>query len=255
MFFVLSKTLSYLAMPLVIISILLLVSIFIKSSRWKKILFRLALLLLLFFSNEFICNEVVLLWEVAPTPFNQITKKYEYGILLTGVTKSETELTDRVFLNRGADRITHTLQLYRMGIIKKILISGGNGNLKKVKKQEADNVADVLRLMGVPDSVLIIENVSRNTHESAMEINKRFQGQVNPSECLLITSAFHIRRSAACFVHEGWPVDTFSTDLSSHPRKFTFDVLLVPKTEAMGNWQLLIKEWIGMLAYKLAGYI
>lgn len=255
MFFVLSKTLSYLAMPLVIICILLLVSLFIKSARWKKISFRVALISLLFFSNEFICNEVVLWWEVPPTSFNQITKKYEYGILLSGVTKSETELTDRVFLNRGADRITHTLQLYRMGIIKKILISGGNGNLKKVKKHEADNIADVLRLMGAPDSVLVIENISRNTHESAMEINKRFQGQVKPSECLLITSAFHIRRSAACFAHEGWPVDTFSTDLSSHPRKFTFDVLFVPKTEAMGNWQLLIKEWVGMVAYKLAGYI
>lgn len=255
MFFVLSKTLSYLAMPLVIICILLLASLLIKSTRSKKNLLLIAIFSLLFFSNDFICNEVVLWWEVPPTPFHQITKKYEYGILLTGITKSETELKDRVFLSRGADRITHTWQLFQSGIIKKILISGGNGNLKKVKKQEADNVADVLRLMGAPDSVLIIENVSRNTHESAMEIANRFKGQIKPSECLLITSAFHIRRSEACFVHEGWLVDTFSTDLSSHPRKFTFDVLFIPKTEALINWQLLIKEWIGMIAYKLAGYI
>jgi uncharacterized SAM-binding protein YcdF (DUF218 family) len=255
MFFFLSKTLSYLTTPLVIVAGLLIVSLFIQSTHWKKNLKRLAICLLLFFSNDFLCNEIVLLWEVSPIAFDQIKKKYEYGILLTGVTKSETPLTDRVFLNRGADRITHTLQLYRMGIIKKILISGGNGNLEKVKKQEADNVADVLLLMGVPDSVITIENVSRNTHESAVEINKRFKGQVKPSDCLLITSAFHIRRSYACFAHEGWPVDTFSTDLSSHPRKFTFDTLFIPKTEAMGNWQLLIKEWIGLLAYKIAGYI
>ena len=255
MFFVLSKTLNYLTMPLVIICILLLLSFLLKSKIWKARLFKIALGLLWFFTNDFIANEVVRAWEIPATPFANIKKKYEYGIVLTGVGKSEMEPADRVYLGRGADRVTHTLQLYKLGIIKKILIAGGNGKLTKVQKQEADVLADVFKLIGAPDSVLVIENNSRNTHETAVEFNKRFKGTIKPEQCILVTSSFHMRRSIACFIHEGWTMDTFSTDFLSHNRKFSFDTLFIPKEEALGNWQIIIREWVGMVAYKLAGYI
>ncbi len=211
--------------------------------------------MLFFFTNEFINNEVVRWWEIPATPIASIQKKYEYGILLTGVTRSEMEPDDRIYLGRGGDRVTQTLQLYRLGIIKKILVSGGNGKLKEVKKQEADVLSDLLVIMGVSPLDILIENKSRNTYESALEVNKLFRNQIKPEECLFITSAFHMRRSQACFAKQGWTIDGFSTDFISHKRKFTPDVLLIPKEEAMGNWQILIKEWTGIVAYKLVGYI
>jgi uncharacterized SAM-binding protein YcdF (DUF218 family) len=256
MFFFLSKTLSYITMPLVIISILLLLSVFLKkTSKWKSRCFKIALGLLFFLSNDFIANEIVRWWEVPATPFASIQKKYECGILLTGVTKSEMEPSDRVYFSRGADRVTHTLQLYKLGIIKKILVSGGNGKLVKIEKQEADQIVEVLILMGVPESDIFVENKSRNTHESALEIDRLFRNQIKPENCILITSAFHMRRSKACFVKQGWNVDMFSTDFISHKRRFTPDALLIPKEEALGDWHILVREWTGMVAYKLAGYI
>jgi uncharacterized SAM-binding protein YcdF (DUF218 family) len=256
MFFFLSKTLSYITMPLVIICLLLLLSIFLKkSNKWKNQCFKIGVALLFFFTNDFITNEVVRWWEIPATPFASIQKKYEYGILLTGVAKSEIEPDDRVYLGRGADRITHTLQLYKLGIIKKIVVSGGNGKLKEVKRQEADVLADVLLMMGVPQADILIENKSRNTHESAMEVNKLFRDTIKPEDCILITSAFHIRRARACFAKQGWDMDVFSTDFISHPRKFMPDALFIPKEEALGNWHILVKEWMGMVAYKVAGYI
>jgi hypothetical protein len=30
--------------------------------------------------------------------------------------------------------------------------------------------------------------------------------------------------------------------------------VVFPRVEAIGNWQTLIKEWVGMISYKLAGY-
>ncbi len=125
MFFTLSKTLGYLTQPIVIVCLFLVASVFIKSPIWKKWFFRAGLGLLLFFSNDFIANETMALWEIKPTPFASITKQYEYGILLTGVTKSQMEPKDRVYFQRGADRVTHSMQLYKLGIIKKILVSGG----------------------------------------------------------------------------------------------------------------------------------
>jgi hypothetical protein len=64
-----------------------------------------------------------------------------------------------------------------------------------------------------------------------------------------------MRRSRACFAKAGFALDTFTTDFISQPRKFTIDVLLIPQVEALVNWQTFIHEWMGMAAYKLAGYI
>jgi len=255
MFFFLSKILAYLIMPLLIICGFLVASALVKTPSRKKRLFYIGLSLLLFASNDFIVNEVVLLWEVPITPMQDIKKIYTWGIVLTGVTKFDSGPRDRVFFNRGADRVTHAVQLYKMGKIKKILVTGGSGRLDTPERKEADEVAEALLLMGVPAEDIVKEAISRNTHESAVEVKKILQGNATPAECLLITSAYHMRRSRACYAKVGWSMDGFSVDFISHRRRFSVDALLFPKVEAISNWQTLLKEWAGMITYKLAGYI
>jgi uncharacterized SAM-binding protein YcdF (DUF218 family) len=74
-------------------------------------------------------------------------------------------------------------------------------------------------------------------------------------EFVLITSAFHMRRSVACFRKESFAVVPFSTDFYSHPRYFTPDSLIIPQTGAINNWQKIFKEWVGIVMYWLAGHI
>jgi uncharacterized SAM-binding protein YcdF (DUF218 family) len=255
MFFILSKTINFLAMPLVLVCLLWIGARFIRNPKWKKRLAITGLSLLLLTSNDFITNEVVLLWEPAATPFTQLTKKYKLGILLTGVTKGNMQPDDRVYFQRGADRVTHTLQLYKLGIIEKILVSGGSGSLTQRSRQEADEIADALKLMGVPESDIVIENQTRNTHESAVAVKAMLQGHYQPAECLLITSAYHMPRSIACYKKAGWACDTFTCDFLSHERKFTPDALLVPRADSVTIWTILMREWAGMVAYKISGYI
>jgi uncharacterized SAM-binding protein YcdF (DUF218 family) len=210
MFFFLSKTINFLAMPLVLVCLLWIASRFIRNTKWKKRLAVTGLSLLLLISNDFITNEVALLWEPAATPYNQMTKKYKLGILLTGVTRGNMQPDDRVYFQRGADRVTHTLQLYKLGIIEKILVSGGSGSLTERNRQEADEIADALKLMGVPENDLLIENQTRNTHESAVAVKAMLENSYKLSDCLLITSAYHMPRSIACYKKAGWPCDTGS---------------------------------------------
>src|SRR5258706_1221207 len=254
MFFILSKTINFLTMPLVIICVLLLLSVFLRPVRWKYQLLSVGLALLLFCSNDFILNEFMRAWEIPPTPFAEIRKHYRWGILLSGVTKSEMEPKDRIYFSQGADRVTHTFQLYKDGFIQKILVTGGSGSLDK-EQREADEIASVLRMMGTKPEDIVTENNSRNTHESAVEVKSLLTGQTRPEECLLITSAFHMRRSSACFRRVGWTMDTFSTNFLSHKRKFAIDVLLIPKPDALVGWHILTKEWVGYVAYSIAGYI
>jgi len=255
MFFFLSKTLNYLMMPLVIISLFLLASAIIRSKKWKRLCFVTGLSLLLFFSNEFIANEIMRLWEVPATPFTDIKKDYQWGILLSGVAKAGLEPNDRVYFQRGADRVTHTVQLYKLGLIKKVLVSGGSGRLLDIGEREANDLSDAMVLMGVNPDDIVVESESRNTHESAEAVKKLLEGSARPEECLLITSGYHIRRSLGCFKKVGWQLDPFSTDFLTHPRIFTFDVLFIPKIEALTIWHHLIKETIGYLSYVVAGFI
>jgi uncharacterized SAM-binding protein YcdF (DUF218 family) len=255
MFFFLSKTLNYLTMPLVIIVLCFLLSAFLKKNNWKKWTFRIGLSLLLFCTNEFIANEVMTWWELPPTPFNEIDKTYDWGILLTGVAKSNVQPNDRVHFSRGADRVTHTVQLYKLGLIKKILVSGGNGKLQDIEEQEANELARAIVMMAVPAEDIITEVKSRNTHESAVEVKKILNDTIRAEQCILITSAYHMRRSKACFSKVGLQLDTFSADIQSHERLFTFDVLFIPKLDALILWHIIVKEWTGMIAYKIAGYV
>jgi len=255
MFFFLSKTLGYLVRPLVLVVLFLVAGLVTRKPRRKRLLLRIGFILLFFFSNEFIANEVMNAWEIKAVPFEALGRKYTYGILLCGAAKSEVGPPDRVYIGSAADRINHTLQLYKLGIIEKIIISGGSGRLIDIGTREADELESLLKLMGVPPGDIQVENQSRNTHESAVEVAKLLQPQTRPSDCLLITSASHMRRSLACFGRAGWPCTPFSTDFKGHVRKFSVDVLIIPNLDAFVWWQTLLKEWTGYFAYWMVGYI
>lgn len=241
-------------MPLVLVSILLLLSALLRNNRWKKRLFWVGLSSLFFFTNDFIANEVMLLWEIPPTPYASITKTYEYGILLTGVTRNDLQPDDRVYFSSGSDRLIQTVNLYKRGVIKSVLISGGTGRLLTEGRREADGLYETMKLMSVDTALIIVENKSRNTFESAVNVKKNIPA-IESKKLLLITSAFHMRRSRACFKKAGVAVECFSTDFYTHPRYFTPDVLFVPKSEALVIWHKLFKEWAGMVAYWVAGYV
>ncbi|MBT1695770.1 YdcF family protein [Fulvivirgaceae bacterium PWU4] len=254
MFFVLSKTLTYLVMPLTLICICLLASVVIRNVRWKKRMLWSGLVMLLFFSNDFIANECMRAWELPPTPISDL-QPYELGIVLTGSTLSLSP-NDRVYFQRGADRVTHTVQLYKAGLLEKILISGGSGRLTGEPEPEANLFKKAMVMMGVPDSAIIIENETRNTYESAVQVKQMLEDQgYKGADCLLITSAFHMRRSLACYRKAGVQLDHFTTDFYSHSREFYPDTLIIPQLNALIVWHKLVREWVGFLAYKLAGYI
>jgi uncharacterized SAM-binding protein YcdF (DUF218 family) len=255
MFFYFSQFLSFLAMPLTLVLLLLLTAaIFTPKSRGKKILWT-GVLLLVFFSNPFLSNLALLAWEPPYKSFEEIPNS-EIGIVLTGVTNLNKTTTDRTFFGRGADRITQALQLYRMGKIKKILITGGQGLNPTNPYSEAELLKRFLIMTGMPDTDILIEEKSVNTRENAL-FTKEFlekNGIATDQEFVLITSAFHMPRSKKCFDKVGLKTIPFPVDYYSHDLKYDLPELLYPRPEALVNWQLLVREWIGLVVYRLVGY-
>ncbi|WP_074223454.1 YdcF family protein [Algoriphagus halophilus] len=256
MFFYLSQFLSFLAMPLTIISLLIVVGAIYFRRKWGKRSLWAGILLLWFFSNQFIANQAMLAWEPEFKEFDEV-KPHEYGIVLTGVTNLSKTAYDRTFFNKGADRITHALQLYRMGKIKKILITGGQGLNPVNPQSEAELLQRFLLMTGVPPEDVLIEDKAKNTAQNA-QFTKAFleENKIDTNqEFLLITSAFHMYRSKGCFDKVGLKTETFPTDYYSYDVKFSFPTLVYPSPSSIENWHKLVKEWMGITVYKLVGYI
>ncbi len=255
MFFILSKTISYLFMPLTIIVGAFVISFFLKNPTYKKRSRYFALVLLIICTNSFLTNNVMKWWEIAPTPLQQYQANHTVGIVLTGVTNKKKLPRDRVYFRQGADRVTHAIQLYKMGKINKIIVSGGSANLINTEIKEATLLAEVLQLCGVNSEDLIIEDQSRNTRESALAVSKMLAQRFPDHQYTLITSGFHMRRSQACFEKVGVRVQPFSTDFRTSDDPPSLGSIILPSPTALVKWHVLVREWMGVAAYKVAGYI
>ena len=194
------------------------------------------------------------LWEVPPKPVESLTRTYDYGVVLGGMITVDFD-HNKIVPQISIDRLMQTIILYKQRRIKKIFISGGSGSLID-STSESIYLKRYLVQIGIPPDDILIETNSRNTHENAVETCKILCRDSVQPRILLITSAFHIRRAAACFKKAGFKnLDTFPTTNFHGTFKKDFYYLFVPDVGIMEKWNFLIKEWVGYVVYGLVGYI
>ncbi len=254
MFFLLSKLLEFLIKPLVWVLVLLLLGLFHKNVNRRRKFVIAALVVFYFFSNNFIADEFMRAWEVPAMQESEFKGNYDVGIVLGGMLAYDAKLK-RAQFDRGSDRIFQAIRLYHEGRIKKILLDGGSGSIVESDILEAPFLKEYLLQIGIPDSVIIMEPHSRNTHENATFVKPILDSLCPHGRYLLITSASHMPRALKCFEKVGIPVTPYSADRYSGPRKFVFDHMFIPDKWALVSWDVLIHEWIGYISYKIAGYI
>lgn len=253
MFFVLSKILIFLITPLVWIIILLFFSFFSKYPERKKKYLGWAIFFTLLFSNPFIFDECSRLWEIPATRIETL-KPYHAGIVLGGMSVYDQDL-DRAQFYRSVDRLIQAVELYKRGKIGKIIFTGGSGRLLHPEMKEGNYIKRYLLYMGIPTKDFLIESESKNTHENALFTKALLDKENITGDFLLITSAYHMRRSLGCFNKTSINVEPYSTDRYSGPRKFEFDHLFIPEASVMYDWSKLIHEIAGYITYKIVGYI
>ncbi len=233
-------------------AILIVASLWLKNPIRKRQCLTALLVVFLVFTNPFLSHWLVTWYEPFPKPISSL-KTYEVGVVLSGVANLELQPADRVYYSQGADRVLHAAQLYKMGKVKKILITGGSGRLFTGAGSEAATLKKTLLLHEIPESAIVLETASFNTHENAV-FSKRLLDSMSVKECLLITSAFHMPRAEACFRKTGILLETFPVDFHHHPILWTPDSWLLPSEKSFFLWHILIKEWIGRTIYALMGY-
>lgn len=154
-------------------------------------------------------------------------------------------------LQEGADRIIEAVRLYHEGSIDRILISGGAADINNPEYNEGLSLARLAMDLRVLEEDILLENQSRNTYENA-----KFSKNVipeNDQDFLLITSAFHMPRALRCFEKQGISVQPYPVDFQVDSSTTFSDFL--PSDKALRKWNILIKELVGLVTYKLLGYI
>ncbi|MEJ7777981.1 MAG: YdcF family protein [Daejeonella sp.] len=252
MFFLLSKVLTFLISPAVIILLLLLAALILKNrpAASRRILIA-SFALLLLFSNPFVINQLLGNWELK-FPELKPGKRYDAAIILSGFMTINKQ-TKRISFGEGVDRMTDGLALYRGGYAHRIIISGGSGSMVNDLRESTLTKEFLVKNCGVPDSVILVDTISRNTYENAVETRKIMKDH-GIKTTLLVTSAFHMRRAKACFDKLNIATDIYPTDILSSKQEYYPSDLIIPGTDNIEKWEILMHEIVGILMYKIKGY-
>lgn len=208
-----------------------------------------------FFTNPLIVHIVVSAWEFETTAMDDIEEPFDVAIVLGGFSRVIPAISDRLHLTDHPNRLVNAIELYHSGKIDKILVSGGSPKVIGSKPTDEEPVRRFLLAAGLPPEDILMEAQSRNTHENAVFSADLLAQEIPDARCLLVTSAFHMRRSLACFQAVGIEATPFATDILAYPiEHLTPNELLVPDPSGFETWGLLIKEWVGFVVYKMKGY-
>ncbi|MDR7036747.1 MULTISPECIES: YdcF family protein [Methylobacterium] len=172
-------------------------------------------------------------------------------VLGGGVDSGLSEARRQIVVNDAGERPIYLADLARRFPSARLVFSGGSGSLNQ-GLSEAEVVGRLADVIGAPRSRLILEHRSRNTRENALftaDLVKPKPGE----RWLLVTSAWHMPRSVGCFRQAGFEIVAFPVDYRT--RGFADAVRFNSfASDGLLHLDLAAKEWIGLLAYRLAGY-
>jgi uncharacterized SAM-binding protein YcdF (DUF218 family) len=151
----------------------------------------------------------------------------------------------------AGDRIIATAVLAHRYPNARIVFSGGSGNLVADEAKEADYAASLFESLGISKQRLTMERQSRNTHENA-EFSKVIVAPKSGERWLLVTSAYHMPRSVGLFRKVGFAVEPYPVDWRVGGRADLVSFQILP-AEGIANIDAGVREWIGLVAYRIAG--
>jgi uncharacterized SAM-binding protein YcdF (DUF218 family) len=133
----------------------------------------------------------------------------------------------------------------------RLLFTGGEAALFPRGEPEAGVARRYFERMGVATERLVYEGASRNTYENAV-MSARLPAVDVKAPWLLVTSASHMPRAAATFAHAGWNVTPYPVDYVSSVDTSPLDYSL---SSGVSAWQIALREYVGLIAYRVTGRI
>jgi len=255
-FFFLSKTLGLLLLPshlligVGVVGLILLLTRFVSLGR-KLVVASVLLLAICGFSP--IGNLVLYSLESRFPPWDD-TRGAPDGIVVLGgaINVYMSAAHGTPVFGPSIDRIMAAAELAHRYPKARIVFSGGNPGLYSGDaSREADFALPVFERFGISKDRLIIERRSRNTEENA-SFSKALVSPKDDERWLLVTSAFHMARAVGIFRKARFAVEPYPVDWRAASRA---DLLGFSRyfVVGLGRVDIASREWIGLIAYGIAG--
>jgi len=243
MYFFFSKILFFLVCPVNWVLGFLIAAIIVKKPKLRRGFLITGTAILLFFSTPYILEEFAKWWDVPPYNLKP-TDKYSCAIVLGGFVSEDGK--GDVYFTESADRFIQAVKLYNEGKVSRILVSGGNGAFRPGKFKEADWAKIQMEKFNIPDSCILTESQSRNTIENAAFSKMVLERAHVTGPYLLVTSAFHMRRSLAIFKKDKIPVVPYPCGYLIGKSHFSF-LQCIPDATVFSKWLYYTKEVVGLV--------
>jgi uncharacterized SAM-binding protein YcdF (DUF218 family) len=263
MFLFSSKLLPLFIYPLGFASLMLVIALltFWKRPRLAAIAIFLALLAILLPSNTWVANGLVRSLEDQYLPTTIPTA--DAVVVLGGSIKPQAVPRPWIDVAEAGDRPIYGAQLYLQGKAPLLILSGG-----RIKWQgggsssESADMAKLVEALGVPANVILQDPTSLTTRENAVNVKKIMQER-GIQKILLVTSAVHMPRSMAIFKKLGVEAIATPTDFlisnqelkepQDTPQAFILN--LFPDSVNLERFTRALKEYVGLVIYRLRGWV
>jgi uncharacterized SAM-binding protein YcdF (DUF218 family) len=189
--------------------------------------------------------------QYAEMPFNANLQPFAGVIVLGGSTEEGyvAQAHDQPLLNDAAERMIAPIAVLRHNPHLRIVFTGGEGSYLASGPSEAERVRPFFESMGLSGNQVTYEALSRTTYENAV-LSAQLPGINIRQRWLLVTSASHMPRSMATFTKAGWNVTAYPVDFRTGTATPWTEYSL---KDGARNWQLLLHECLGWLAYRVTG--
>jgi len=256
LFFTVSKTVGYLGIPstfLIGIGLLGAILLLTRFARFGRRLMVASLLLLAICGFSPLANFVLYPLEQRFPKWDASRGEPDGIIVLGGPLDADLSVAHGVPVIAGAaDRIIGAATLAHRYPNARIVYTGGSSNLISNDAKEADYATALFQGLGIAKSRLTMERLSRNTRENA-EFSKEIVKPKPGERWLLVTSAYHMPRSIGLFRKAGFPVEAYPVDWKVGTKE---DLLkyYVTANDGLLLVDIGVREWLGLIAYRIAGH-
>lgn len=260
MTFVLSKLIWFVIRPINLFVISVLICLGFRLIGWRK-------LATILFSISFFLFVAIGFTNLADFMIGSLEQRYgdnvppekPAGIIVLGGGLNSQLVTQNggYELERSADRIITGFELQNKFPGIPIVYSGGSNAVFRDLVPESEIARRVAVALYGNDRGWLFEDKSRNTWENAVETRQLLEARgidlENSSQWILVTSAFHMSRAVRCFERAGFNITPWKTDYWA--RKGSYPRITFNSTSQYRKFEITLKEWIGLIMYKLMGRI
>ncbi len=212
-------------------------------------------------STEFIGSRMIqILEDQFPKIELEKAEMVDAVIVLGGLSNPLRMVSNFPEFTDGVDRILIAEKLYQLKKTNYIIISGATGYIRQNIMPESIPLKKYLSY-SIPENFILIDDKSRNTYENAIEALKICKNY-SFKKVYLVTSAFHMYRSYRIFqkvLKDHYPIENiaiipYPVDYRSL-RQIAGIEDFFPSDFGLHKSTIAIKEFIGIIAYKIKGYL